>query len=483
MSLASRRLLAALRLLALVSIGASLAAPRLTEQSAWGLWPSTYLPADWRWGLALVAAALALFGDRLGDRLGGRLFSWRLPGVHWPAAGWRWVLAACCAAPFYLFRIVHTRWGDAYILVKSIAHPTVRLTYTWQAPLDVFIHAKLWALGARLWGWTDAMPAYWIISPFIGVLFVWVLLSMAQEMGRNRTERWVLCGLVMTLGTMQLFFGYIEDYTVITLGVLIYAWLALRYLRGRAPLWQPAVALALSHAFHPATLVLAPSLLYLAWLTPCCASGVQPYRTVRTGGRRALLGRLLVIAAPYVVVGGSLLAFMTAGGHGLSTLLGAEAPGGGDHRWMVPLVATTTQWEHYTMFSLGHLLDIINEQLLSAPVIWPALLLAVIFGWNALRRSLNARPRSESNELIFLSLAVLSYVLLIVTWNADYGGQRDWDLFSVAAVPAALLAGYVLPRALPERPALGAAGWALVAAQAVHTVAWIYQNTRPWSWG
>ena len=72
------------------------------------------------------------------------------------------------------------------------------------------------------------------------------------------------------------------------------------------------------------------------------------------------------------------------------------------------------------------------------------------------------------------------YLLLILAWNPDYGGQRDWDLFAPAALAPAILLGYVLPRVLPERAALRGAGWALIAAQALHTVMWVYQNTLPW---
>jgi hypothetical protein len=73
-------------------------------------------------------------------------------------------------------------------------------------------------------------------------------------------------------------------------------------------------------------------------------------------------------------------------------------------------------------------------------------------------------------------------LLLILTWNPDYGGQRDWDLFAPAAAPAAALLAYVLPRALPEVEALWAAAWALIPVQGFHTAAWVYQNTLPWEW-
>jgi hypothetical protein len=71
------------------------------------------------------------------------------------------------------------------------------------------------------------------------------------------------------------------------------------------------------------------------------------------------------------------------------------------------------------------------------------------------------------------------FVLLALMWKADYGGQKDWDLFSPAAIPAALLLGWLLPRALPERHGLRGAGWAIVAAQGFHLVAWVWQNTLP----
>ncbi len=109
--------------------------------------------------------------------------------------------------------------------------------------------------------------------------------------------------------------------------------------------------------------------------------------------------------------------------------------------------------------------------MLVAPVVWPALILVALL----------ARQRLARGDRIgwFLAVMSISYLLLTLVWNADYGGQKDWDLFSPAAVPAALLLGYVLPRAFGEHRALRGAGLALLAAQAAHTIAWIWQNTLP----
>ena len=402
----------------------------------------------------------------------------------WARRAVRLVVSLGAAIPFYLFRIVHTRWGDAYILVNSIAHPGVYLTYSWQAPLDVYLHARLWAAGNRLFGWQDAMPAYWLLSIAAGVVFVWVTLDLALRLGQNRTQRVLFAGLVLTLGTMQLFFGYVENYTLMTLGVLIYAWLAVRVLHGElSPVW-PAAALALTHAFHPSTLVLAPSLLYLAWACRAApplyaADGSRPPARARPA--RSYATTAAMIAVPYVLVGLGVLALMSAGGHGIQALFGSDAPGGADRSWFVPLFRASSQWEHYTMFSAGHLLDTVNEQLLVGPMLLPGLALAALFGWRGVAGNL-CSARQDRREFLFLVLLAASYLLLTLVWNPDYGGQRDWDLFSPAAVPVALLLGRVLVRALPEKEALREAAWTVLAAQAFHTITWIYQNTRPWSW-
>ncbi len=137
---------------------------------------------------------------------------------------------------------------------------------------------------------------------------------------------------------------------------------------GATGLIWPATALAVTHAFHPSSIWLVPSLLYLLY------AGM-----VGTTGRAARRGRLLAsIAAPYLVVGVGVLLLMEAGGHGAGALLGADAPGGGDKRWFVPLFEATTKWEHYTMFSWAHLLDIANEEMLVAPVVLPSLLLIAL---------------------------------------------------------------------------------------------------------
>lgn len=445
------------------------AALLLPEPVAWGLWPVRHLPA----GVAVVLGALALVVALAGDWLWERATALRslLARVSFTSPAIRALIALLAGVLFLVFRIRHLRWGDAELLVKALADP-YRLTYVWQAPLDVYLHARAWQLGNALFGWPDPIPVYRILSTLAGMLFVWVLLGLAAQLGRNRTERALFAGLVLTLGTMQLFFGYIENYPLMTLGILVYIYLAILCLRGRVALVWPAIALALTNGFHPSTIILTPSLLYLAFASVSVRRrNVEVSQDVMRSGARIDARSVLSVVIPYIVVLGGVIALMSGGGHGLDALMGVDFPGGGDRSWFVPLFEITTEWQHYTMFSLGHLIDIVNQQLLVAPAIWLTMVLVVLLAWN--------RVRDLGREGVFLALTAGFYLLLTLVWNADYGGQKDWDLFSPAAIPAALLLGWLLARALPERRALRAAGWALVSAQGFHLLAWIWQNTRP----
>jgi hypothetical protein len=465
----SGRLLLAIRIAATAMVLLQLAAPLFTEDTAWGLWPVTYVPGPVRYLLALLALALVFGGEWAWERAVGLRKA--IGRVRFTSPWVRLALSFLAGGLFYLLRIQHLRWGDAELLVKALADP-YRLTYVWQAPFDVFLHERAWQIGNQLFGWPNPIPVYRIFSTLAGVVYVWVMLGLASLLGRNRTERALFAGLLLTIGTLELFFGYIENYPLMTVGVLIYTYLAMLNYRRKVSLVWPATALALTHAFHPSTIILTPSLLYLAFGpgTPR-ERNVEGSQDVSSNKWHIDARSVLSIAVPYILVFAGVVTLMTTGRHGLDALVGVDFPGGGDRRWFVPLLKTTTEFEHYTLLSLGHLVDIVNEQLLVAPMVWLSVALVVVFT----RR----RVRDLGPEGVFLAVMAGFYLLLTLVWNADYGGQKDWDLFSPAAMPASLLLGWLLCRALPERRALRAAGFAVVASQGFHLVAWVWQNTRP----
>jgi hypothetical protein len=255
----------------------------------------------------------------------------------------------------------------------------------------------------------------------------------------------------------------------------------LRVITGQAPLWLAATLLALTNAFHPSTVILAPSLLYVGWIDwqkQMQSQNKSPWPAVFSTG--------VAIGLPMLIGGLAVIGLMEWGGHGLAALTSTDRPGGGDGRPFVPLWAVTTRWEHYTMFSWLHLRDFLNQQLLVAPVVLPGLLLMALVGLGATIRVTKAPATvtnpSAAQSVTFLLLAALSYQLFTWVWNPDYGGQRDWDLFSLAAIPATLLLATTLPRRFADPRYLTGGTIPLLMLQWLQLAAWVYQNTLPWDW-
>ncbi len=433
------------------------------ESLWWGLWPVTYVPGPW-----LLAGVGAVLATLVGGQMWVRGSRW-LP-VPGPSVA-PWVLfgvAVLLVGAFFRYPIVHTRWGDAYILVHGLAwpDPEQRLTHSWQAPLDVWLHSRVWLWLHGPLNWDNAMPVYRLLSPLAGILYLGGVLRLSRE--PSLAPNWLTFGAMASLGLLQLFFGYVENYSFAAAGMVLYLGMGVGLLRGRGSLWGASAVLGLTVAFHPSTLVLVPSLLYLAWH--------------HAGGRAGIPGRLgralFQIGWPMALVLVGVVGMMEAGGHGIRVLLSTDRPGGGDARWFVPLFETTTRWERYTMFSWAHLRDFLNEQMLVAPGVLPGLVVAV---WGLRREGLLGRVLQDPVGR-FLLWAAAAHLALTWVWNPDYGGQRDWDLFSLAAIPTTLFFVWAVARALPTSRLRWAGLLPWLVLQGLHTAAWIYQNRLPWEW-
>jgi len=457
-------LLSLIRGWGLVVLTLHLAASRLPEETAWSVWPYTFLAPGLGWFLAVLAGALII--PAVGDGVSAvieRLWQ-RLPAKQ---ARRRWFAAAGLLAGviFWLARLRHLRWGDSYLLSVALSYPDLelRVIYNWQAPLTVFLHQRLWQFVADpLLGW-PVENVYAMVSIVSGIMFVYVLLTFLARLGRNALETAVMTGLILTTGSMQLFFGYVENYTVISLGLLVTLYLAWRALQGELrPVW-PVIALAVTNAFHPSTVFLWPGVGLLVWL--CWRRGQVPPAA-----------GLMQLVLPPLLIGAGLFGLMESGGHGLPALLGVDRPGGGDAIWFVPLFEVSTEWQHYTMFSAAHALDWANVHFLIAPFGLPLLGLILITIYHFRLSLFEAAP--DKDYAHFLGVTAASYVLLTWLWNPDYGGRNDWDLFAPAAFVYTLLAGYLLVRVLPDQEKLKEAGLLVVMVSMLHTIAWIFTNTQ-----
>ncbi len=468
-----------IRLVVAGVVGLHLAAGCLPEELAWSVWPYTLLPQPVAYGAAIVVLLFAVTPLNDAARHWGQRLLDILPGKSRPRR-WFVAIALLSGVLFWSLRIRHLQWGDASFIVKALSYigddRPVWTIYNWQSPLTIFLHARLWLLLNPSPG-IGVDTLYAITSVLSGIAFVYVLLCLVDELGRDRMEKAIISGLMATTGAMQLFFGYVENYTLMSASLLITLYLSVRCLRGHLALVLPSAALAITNAFHPASVVMWPAMLYVAWQKQ---GGLSRGRGVKA---RVWLELIL----PPLMVFAALAFFMTLAGHGPTALLADDRPGGADGVLFVPLYNVETPWQHYTMFSLAHLLDWANEHFLISPFGLFLLLYALA---NATRQHLIGSPAHrdafEKSVIWFLVIGSVAYLILTFVWNPDYGGRKDWDLFAPSAFVYTLLAGYMWTRqwgtsgSTPQdRIMLARHSVLLITAATLHTGAWIYSNMLP----
>jgi Tfp pilus assembly protein PilF len=292
---------------------------------------------------------------------------------------------------------------------------------------------------------TDEFPTQ-LVSILSGTGSILVLGLLVRRLTSDATDRVLLFAFIFTGGATQLFFGYMENYTLLYFAILLFVHLSVLHLEGDVPLAYPMAGLGLLLVTHFASLIFLPPALFLAWR---CASA-RKWRELAAG------------TASFVVVSSSLL-----------MLCGYSIPGFfyllmNSEKHMMPLMEITSRYQAYTLFSGAHLLNLANLHLLLSPF---ALVLFLIAGTGRRRAMLMQNP-----TLLFLAIGGICGLIFTTAVNADLGMSRDWDLLAPFLL-IVLIAGGLFGIRFIERPAKRRRLMALVASiMILHSGSWIALN-------
>jgi len=248
--------------------------------------------------------------------------------------------------------------------------------------------------------------SYAIISCTSGVLFLlcaylWVK-AIAGE--RDPLGRWLAFGILATMGIVQQFCGYVENYSLLFAAQMAYFLFGFMALEDKCSLIFPAIIFGILVLLHFANLMLTPTLVLLWTETRKDWSRVRKWWTIAIGS----LGTLPLIALAITKVGspGSLTRYVVSlwGGY-------EDAPG-------------------YSLFSVVHLADLGNLLNLASPVFLPLLFLTLFS---------KRTGRIIDAKFWFLTLATLIQITFLGLFDPKLGAGRDWDLLSVTGIFACSL--------------------------------------------
>jgi tetratricopeptide (TPR) repeat protein len=364
-----------------------------------------------------------------------------------------WVKAALMLA-FFLFayacRVRAHSLGDSSMWFRNLelslaGAPAGRITWIRPLPipglehvpafeaLDFLVHLQAYRLGHQLLGWTPE-DAYAWLSCAAGALYVLLLWRIAAELAQPILVRATLFALFVTLGSIQLFFGYGESYTLVTLVSACYLLSALSCLRGRSFL-HPCLWLLLAVGLHAMAVSLVPSLIYLIWRRRGCpwSSFLQ-----RPG-----------VALPV------LAACSAAGWYLYSAFYPSRLP-----LW------TPDEEGKYAFLSVPHFALLANAALLVSPfgLVWGSVL------W---RRAVSADPVRS-----LAGWAAVGTGALVILHDAFLGG-RDWDLLAFPGLFYTVWGARRLVLLEDGEKYLRQVRQAVLPLMAMHTALWIGVNAHP----
>ncbi len=414
------------------------------EQRLWGLNLLHYFPSLLRWALAgmvllvLVPQVNAKLSHTLASLFGS--ISRRLGTSH---KHLKYAVVSILSFPFFWwFKEKMYLLGDGNLRASEIV---AGVSPHFTESLDSVLHSLVFRISGL-----DAYTVYALLSCTAGVVLVYLALILSDRMGERGEKKVLAFSVLALMGTNQLFFGYVESYTlayVATLAFIFFSWL---HLDAKCGFWLPVLAFLLTAGLHLAGLTLVPALIYLASAWSGQGGGKQ------SAASKAQRYGLLVSAL--VVLGVGLW------------IVGRSAPPSAalDSILLFPLGRLKDSL--YPVYSLSHLLDFFNHQLLVSPV-GPAIWLAVIL-------SGGVAIRLKSRIARFLLLVSISQLLFALLLNPQLGYPRDWDVFAFTASGYTVLGIYLFIRVPAQRKTGGVTftTLAMAATALLSTVPWIHVN-------
>jgi len=371
----------------------------LPAHGLWGINHLSYFSLPFAQVVTTIGLIFCMLVAALSDR--GRRYSPKgdIGGSRF--TGWPLILGiTAISAPFFWFIKPATYLlGDQQLQLNELTFDILALR---NAPLTVLINTGLHRLLRAGWG-LDVRTSYGVSTCLSGVVFVFLLLRLLRLLKFSSVNA-ISSGLVVFAAAPTLFFfGYAENYTYLYVATMAYLYFSLRAIERKKQLLPSLAFLVLAISFHYIGLLLLPSFALL------CANVISKGRRPRPRELSFYVsGVLLTLLIIYVF---------------LRMHTGAEM--------FVPL------WENekfpgYTLFSLTHLKDVLNELLL----ISPAGILVLVLHFRTRFKS----GHRVDGKLTFMFLASLFPLVFLLTAEPDLGFARDWDIFAIAGLTVSVLA-------------------------------------------
>ena len=366
---------------------------------------------------------------------------------------------------FWVFRERTFLLGDgAGILryLRSIQTTTDIATLFRHEPFAGFMMWRVYSILNHCSIQDSAVLAVQIVSIVSGVATIPVLGSICnkfiikspiEKINEVKLRAFLLFSLIISAGTVQLFFGYVELYAPAYFVFTLYVWSAVDYLQGKRGIVYPAAIFGGLLSVKFGMVALCPSLLYLA------------FHDLRKKGIKPLILAGVVSLSTWCLL-------LAISGYTFSSLVKIFA---NSDSHILPILSfsretSTPSYYAYSVLSVTHLQELGNLFWIMSPYLL-LLLPLILIARRSIRTIFRLRP-----EYLFVFITALGALCIILLFNPDAGMSRDWDVMATMSLPIIFFAGLLWIELLAPRysPLLVV----IIVFSVVHTVAWIGINAN-----
>lgn len=327
--------------------------------------------------------------------------------------------------------------GDGYL---RITNASKGIFFSASEPLDTFLHSFLTNILN-----ISSVKVYEYLSILSGLFAIIGIYYYSSKYFENKKNVFLIMGIILTTGASQLFYGYVESYSIFSVFLILFSLSSLNMIKQNKFSYSPTLYLSFALLLHSIAIVLIPAYLYLYY---------KVHRNNKNIKAVIINFSLLIII---VVISILLLSSIT----NVSAIQKYLEVFSSDSN----LLPVFTNSNSYGIISINHLIDILNEIFLVFPAI---IVIPLIVKYS--------KKVFYNSEIIFLSILSIPFLLFLILFKPNLGFARDWDLFSLFAFPLSILVVLLLLKIKEIR--IYKIIIPLLIISAVHTFSWILVNSN-----
>ncbi len=378
----------------------------------WGVNHLIFLP-PWVTVVYAVAGAIILAGyysksgGKIGESVTGRFNNLFLEDKRQTIN--RIIFAILCGVIFTVFAMPTHFLGDGYMQINNLGSSHFVIHKWSERGLTYIVSAVQSLLGEK--SVANARLAFQTVSVISGMMAVSFMLLMARELGEDKNRRLLAFAGLAGSGVMLLFFGYAESYPLLWVGLTGILYYGLKYINSGRGLWRAVLFFVFGAFIHLYMFVFVPALVGLA------LSGEK--------GRRfyAKFKWPFWSVVAIVLIAGAVGLYME-----IQNNLAIE------NIFLRPFAGKPVD-ESYFVFSVSHVLDLLNLSL----VLSPLLIVIIYLVGNGWKKVLDAPAAA------FLLLSAGAGVIFLLMIDPHLAMPRDWDLFAPSFIALTMLAITLVP--------------------------------------